>query len=308
VTYLDPSAEPTAIALRLLAEQGVHAVPADADGAAGARVLVAGGFAVVDAPALDRLPALEIVVRPGAGFERVDLAALRSRGLRLIAARLAADPAVAEWVMGAVIHLGRRFISADVAARAGDWAARPALAGRSIAGKTMGIVGVGRIGSQVAARAVAFGMRVIAWHPWSERNLGGDIQRVETLDELLSQGDVVSLHCRLEDSTKDLIGARELDLMRAGAIFINTGRGGLVDEDALAAALNRGHLAGAAIDTFASEPRTNLSPLVTAPRTLLAPHLSGWTVDSVEQLGHWAAAAVADYLGGGGLPADSVVC
>jgi D-3-phosphoglycerate dehydrogenase len=111
----------------------------------------------------------------------------------------------------------------------------------------------------------------------------------------------------LEDDSRGLIGARELALMKADSVLVNTGRGGLVDEEALAAALRRGHLQGAAIDTFESEPRTQLSPLVTAPRTLLAPHLSGWTIDSVDQLGRWAAAAVADYLGGAGLPPDSVV-
>jgi phosphoglycerate dehydrogenase-like enzyme len=308
VTFLDVSAAPTALALRLLAERGLDSVPAEDGGAAAARVLVAGGFAVVGADILDRLPALEIVVRPGAGFERVDLVELRSRGLRLIAARIAADPAVAEWVMGAVIHLVRRFDAGGAAARAGDWAARPALAGRSLAGKTMGIVGVGRIGSQVAALAAGFGMHVIAWHPWSERDLGDHIQRVDTLEELVSRADVVSLHCRLEDGTRGLIGARELARMKADAVLVNAGRGGLVDEEALATALKSGHLEGAAIDTFASEPRTQLSPLVTAPRTLLAPHLSGWTVESVEQLGRWAAAAVADYLDGAGLPSDSVVC
>ena len=308
MAFLDPSAAPTAAAIRLLAERGLDSVPADAAGAAVARVLVAGGFAVVDAPILDRLTALEVVVRPGAGFERVDLTELRCRGVRLIAARLAADPSVAEWIMGAVVHIIRRFDDADGAARTGDWASRPALAGRSLTGKTMGIVGVGRIGSQVAALASAFGMGVVAWHPWSARDLGEKIRRLDTLEEVLSGADVVSLHCRLEADTRGLIGARELALMRADAVLVNTGRGGLVDEEALAAALNRGHLEGAAIDTFASEPRTQLSPLVAAPRTLLAPHLSGWTIDSVEQLGRWAAGAVADYLDGAGLPSDSVVC
>jgi D-3-phosphoglycerate dehydrogenase len=308
VTHLDLSAEPTAIAIRLLAERGVESVPAEGSAAGGARVLVAGGFAVVDAKVLDRLPRLEVVVRPGAGFERVDLAELRARGLRLVAARLAADPSVAEWVLGAVVHIVRRFDAADRAARTGDWGARPQLAGRSLAGKTMGIIGVGRIGAQVANLAAAFGMRVIAWHPWSARDLGGHIERVDSLDALLTRADVVSIHCRLEDGTRGMIGGRQIALMKRDAVLVNTGRGGLVDEAALAAALGRGHLQGAAIDTFAGEPRTELSPLIAAPRTLLAPHLSGWTADSVEQLGRWAASAVEDYLGGSGLPADSVVC
>jgi phosphoglycerate dehydrogenase-like enzyme len=307
VAHADLSAAPTAAAVRLLAERGLESVPADSAGAGHAKVLVAGGFAVVDAALLDRLRSLEVVVRPGAGYERVDVPELRARGLRLIAARLAADPSVAEWVMGAAVHVVRRFDAADSAARAGEWTARPSLAGRTLAGRTMGIVGVGRIGAQVAALASAYRMRVVAWHPWSARDLGAQIERLDTLEELLTQSDVVSLHCRLEDDSRGMIGARELAVMNAEAVLINTGRGGLVDEEALAAALRRGHLKGAAIDTFESEPRTQLSPLVAAPRTLLAPHLSGWTIDSVDQLGRWAAAAVAGYLGGAGLPPDSVV-
>jgi phosphoglycerate dehydrogenase-like enzyme len=130
---------------------------------------------------------------------------------------------------------------------------------------------------------------------------------VEALDDLLAAADVVSLHCRLEPETRGLVGARELDLMKPAAVLVNTGRGGLVDEAGLAAALERGRILGAAIDTFESEPHTELSPLVGAQGALLAPHLAGWTVDSVERLGRWAADVVTVYLERGELPADSVV-
>jgi D-3-phosphoglycerate dehydrogenase len=307
IAYSDLAAEPTRIAVELLQAGGQTVQPAVAAEAAEARVLVAGGFAVVDGRLLDRLPALEVVVRPGAGFERVDLAELRRRRVRLVAARLVADASVAEWVIGAVIYHLRRFPAADRAARAGEWKARPALAGRSLSGLTMGVVGVGRIGSQVVALSQAFGMRVLAWHPWSDRDLGARVERVEALDDLLAAADVVSLHCRLEPETRGLVGARELDLMKPAAVLVNTGRGGLVDEAGLAAALERGRILGAAIDTFESEPHTELSPLVGAQGALLAPHLAGWTVDSVERLGRWAADVVTVYLERGELPADSVV-
>jgi phosphoglycerate dehydrogenase-like enzyme len=130
---------------------------------------------------------------------------------------------------------------------------------------------------------------------------------VGTLDQLLAAADVISLHCRLEPETRGLIGTRELDLMKPGAVLVNTGRGGLVNEAALAAALARGRILGAAIDTFESEPHTELSPLVGAEDALLAPHLAGWTVDSVERLGRWAAEVVTAYLERGELPTDSVI-
>jgi D-3-phosphoglycerate dehydrogenase / 2-oxoglutarate reductase len=307
IVVVDPGAAPTAGAARRLIELGHPVEPVESPAAGSARVLLAGGFADVGEELLARLPALELVVRPGAGFERVDLAALRRRGVRLVAARLASDTSVAEWVMGAVIHHYRRFAAADRAARAGDWAARPALAGRSLAALTLGIVGVGRIGTQVAAAGHAFGMRVVAWHPWSDRELGPGIDRMGSLEQLLASADVVTLHCRLEPETKGLIGARQLAAMKPGAILVNTGRGGLVDEAALADVLRSGRLGGAAIDTIAGEPRTELSPLAGLDRVLLAPHLSGWTTDSVEGLAAWAVNTIAVYLAGGELPADSIV-
>jgi D-3-phosphoglycerate dehydrogenase / 2-oxoglutarate reductase len=165
IAVADLSVAPTRIAVRLLAESGFLVEPVEVEAAASARVLLAGGFAVVDTKVLDRFIDLELVVRPGAGYERVVVGELRRRGVRLVAARLDADPSIAEWVMGAVIHIVRRFEAADSAVRAGDWVARPMLAGRSLASMTMGIIGVGRIGSQVATLSRAFGMRVLAWHP-----------------------------------------------------------------------------------------------------------------------------------------------
>jgi D-3-phosphoglycerate dehydrogenase / 2-oxoglutarate reductase len=307
IAIIDPGAAPTAQAARRLRALGHSLAPVGSPAAASASVLLAGGFAIVDDELLSRLPAVEVVVRPGAGFERVDLEALRRRGVRLVAARLAADSAVAEWVMGAAIHLFRKFDDAGAAARAGDWDARSGLAGRSLGALTLGIVGVGRIGSQVAALGQAFGMRVVAWHPWSDRDLGTGIERMKIFDDLLSTADVVTLHCRLTGETAGLIGSSQLNRMKPDAILINTGRGGLVDEAALAAALTDGRIAGAAIDTVEAEPHTQLSPLARSERVLFAPHMSGWTLDSVEALAAWGTAAVVAYLADRSLPADAVV-
>ncbi len=307
IAIVDAGAPPTAGAAGRLRALGHQVAPAGSAPAAAAKVLLAGGFAVVDDALLDTLPAVEVVVRAGAGFERVDIGALRRRGLRLVAARLAADSSVAEWVMGAAISLLRGFDEAGNAARAGEWARRASLAGRSMSALTLGIVGVGRIGSQVAALGRAFGMRVIAWHPWSDRDLGAGIERVKTIDELLSTADVVTLHCRLEPETRGMIGTAELARMKPSAILINTGRGGLVDETALARALDENRVSGAAIDTFESEPHTELSPLVHSRRVLLAPHMSGWTVDSVDALAEWGTSVVLAYLVDGKLPADAIV-
>jgi D-3-phosphoglycerate dehydrogenase len=307
IAIIDPGAAPTAEAARRLRALGHSLDLVGSRAAAGATVLLAGGFAVVDDELLNQLPAVEVVVRPGAGFERVEVDALRRRGVRLVAARLAADPAVAEWVIGAAIHLLRKFDDAGVAARAGDWGARPGLAGRSLGALTLGIVGMGRIGSQVAALGRAFGMRVIAWHPWSDRDLGAGIDRTQSLDELLSTADVVTLHCRLTEETAGLIGSSQLNRMKRDAIFINTGRGGLIDEAALAAALSGGRIAGAAIDTVEAEPHTELSPLARSERVLFTPHMSGWTLDSVEALAAWGTAAVLGYLADRSLPADGVI-
>lgn len=267
----------------------------------GATVLVVGGGSTIPAGFTAGMPRLAVVVRTGAGFDNLPVAELAARGIALVAPRLTADGSVAEFVLGAAIALLRDFRRADRAVRAGDFGFRNGAGRRDLARSVLGVVGMGRIGRRVAELGGAFGMPVIGWNPWSQRPFPHGVRRAGTLATLLSEADVVTLHCRLTDATRHLVDATALGAMRPGAILINTARGGLVDELALAQALREGRLAGAAVDTFAAEPDVAASPLATVPTALLSPHLAGLTDQSVEALSAFVTTTVTDYLATGSL-------
>jgi phosphoglycerate dehydrogenase-like enzyme len=303
---LDGTAIPSAVA-RWFDDHDVPWSALDPAVESGARALVVGGFTRVGAAELANLAQLEIVVRTGAGYEHVDIDALERNGVVLVAPRLEDDPSVPEFVIGSVIALLRHVLPADAAARSGDWGFRDRVRGRELHGRTFGIVGVGRIGSQVARLAVAFGCRVLAWHPWSERDLPDGVERVESLDELLSAADVVSLNCRLDPSTENLIDVAALKRMRPGSILVNTARGGLVDEEALVAACREGRLAGAVIDTFRGEPAPDMGAFRDQRNIVLSPHVAGMTEESVTRLAQFVGEVCREYLERSELPRHHVV-
>lgn len=254
--------------------------------AAGARALVVRNRTRVDARLLAAAPALRVVGRLGAGLDNVDVAACRRRGVEVVHAPDANAVSVAEMTLALVLALARRLAPADAHVRGGGWE-RQAFAGMELDGKTLGILGFGRIGRLVAGRARAFGMRLLTHHP---RLSAGDPDLVRLgvelvpLDDLLAGCDVLTVHLPLTPATRNLLDAAALARLRPGAHLVNVGRGGVVDEAALADALEQGRLAGAALDVRASEPPGAGDPVAARlnrlPNVLLTPHVAGLTAEA----------------------------
>lgn len=224
---------------------------------------------------LAALPGLEFIGRAAAGTDNIDHAAARRRRIRVISIPRATAPCAAELTMAHIVSLLRRVPAVSQALRAGVWGKD--MLGEEALGKRLGIVGLGRVGGRVARLAQAFGMKVLACDPYIERaRFRAHAARALVLPGLLELADVVTLHTPLTDETRGFIGARELARMRPGSWLVNCARGGLVDETALLAALDAGHLSGAAIDTWMDEP----SPaplLIQHPAVLGTPHVGAAT-------------------------------
>lgn len=220
---------------------------------------------------LERLPALRLLVTTGMGNAAVDIAAARERGVTISGTR-ALGPPTAELTWALILAALRHVPQEDAAIRAGRWQTS---VGVGLDGKTLGVVGLGRLGSQVAKVGQAFGMHVLAWSQnlTRERADAAGVELAASKDALLAESDVVSVHLVLSARTRGLIGARELALMRPGAYLVNTSRGPIVDEGALVEALRGGTIAGAALDVFNEEPLPAGHPLLGAPNLVLTPHL-----------------------------------
>ena len=246
--------------------------------AAGAALLVT-EIEVVDAAVLDRLPDVRIVATARGGPVNVDLAACAARGIPVVSTPGRNAESVADFTIGLLLSLVRRIGAAERHLRGSGWLVDGELPylhfrGPELAGRTLGLVGLGAVGRRVRHRAEAgFGMRVLFCDPYVEGGV--------PLDDLLAASDVVSLHCPRTPDTHRLLDARRLALLRPGCYLINTAGGGMVDEDALAAALAAGRLAGAALDVFAAEPLPRDSPLLSAPGLVLTPHVAGAADDVV---------------------------
>ena len=236
----------------------------------GVDVLVEAVVAVGPAE-LDLLPDLRLVANYGAGYDRVDVAACRERGVAVTNTPGVLDAAVADLTLALILACRRHLVASDRFVREGRWQrgwARPELLGRDLAGATLGVVGFGRIGRQVASRAQAFGMRIV-FH----RRTGG-----LPLDELLRTADVVSLHLPLTPETDGLVSRERLALLQDGATLVNTARGAIVDEDALVEELVSGRIS-AGLDVFAAEPRVP-ERLLELPNVVLTPHVASATVET----------------------------
>jgi (S)-sulfolactate dehydrogenase len=237
----------------------------------------------VDAALVAAAPKLVVVGRLGVGLDNIDVAACAQRAIDVIPATGANALAVAEYVVGTAMLLLRGAYRATADVAAGRWPRAALSEGHEIGGKTLGLIGFGGIGRLAAGMARALGMRVVAYDPAIDPNapLWRD-SGVEplALDQVFATSDVVSLHVPLVESTRNLVDARRLALMKPGAILVDTARGGIVDEAALAGALRAGRLGGAALDVFATEPLPAGSPLADAPNLLLTPHIAGVTAES----------------------------
>jgi phosphoglycerate dehydrogenase-like enzyme len=232
---------------------------------------------------LRRLPNLKLLVTTGMGNAAIDTDAARELGIT-VAGTGGTPTHTAELTWGLILALARQIPEEDARVRAGGW---QQTVGFELAGRTLGVIGLGRLGSQVARIGEAFGMHVIAWSQNMETSL--------TKEDLLRRSDVVTIHVRLSERTRGLIGAEELALMKPTAYLINTSRGPIVDEDALLAALHNNEIAGAGIDVYAEEPLPPDHPLRTAPNTVLTPHIGYVTdasyarfyEDAVEDIAAW---------------------
>jgi len=241
---------------------------------------------------LASLPGLKLLVTTGMGNASIDMEAARELGITVCGTGSLPSP-TAELAWGLIIALQRNLLEEDRRIREGGW---QGTIGPELAGRTLAIVGLGRLGRRVARVAQAFEMEVIAWseHLTARSAAEAGVEAVG-FDELFRRADVLTIHTRLSDRTRGLIGARELGLMKDTAILVNTSRGPIVDEDALLAALRAGTIAGAALDVYAKEPLPADHPLRAAPRTLLTPHLGYVTTgtydvfyrDAVEDIAAW---------------------
>jgi len=227
---------------------------------------------------------LRVIARAGVGVDNIDVAAATKHRIPVVNAPAASTVSVAELALAHMLSLARHIPQADRSVKAGRWD-KKAFEGTELYGKTLGLVGSGRIGAEVAARAKAFGMRVVAYDPYlppkvaDERGIG-----LTTLEAVLLDSDFVSIHAALTDETRRMIGAKQLALMKKSAYVVNCARGEIVDETALAAAIKEGEIAGAAVDVFEKEPPAG-SPLLTVEPTSLTPHLGASTKEAQVRVG-----------------------
>jgi len=228
---------------------------------------------------LECLPGLRLVATRTAGFSHIDVEAASARGVAVAAVPAAATQSVAEYTFGALIALERKLFEAREATREGCFEYR-GFRGFELAGKRLGIVGLGAIGLRVAELAQAFGMDVLAWSRRPAERPGIELV---PLEELLARSDVVSVNVALTGETRGLLGAERLALLKPGAILVNTARGGIVDDEALVRLLEEGRLGGAVLDVLGTEPpeRAELARLAAAPNVLVTPHIAFHTDEAL---------------------------
>jgi phosphoglycerate dehydrogenase-like enzyme len=247
-----------------------------------------------DASVIANSPALRVIARVGVGVDSIDLDAATAHGVAVTVTPGANEGTVADHTVALMLAAVRRISEHDAAVRRGEWNRTGEHAAWLLSGGTVGLIGFGHIGRIVAERLRGFDVRVLVNDPIEPRDHA--VEAV-ALDTLLAAADVVSLHVPLLRTTRGLIGARELALMRPGAILVNTARGGVVDEAALVDALEHGRLRAAALDVFADEPPVG-SRLLSLPNVVLSPHVAGLSIRSVSEMSRSATSSVIDVLRG----------
>lgn len=244
------------------------------------------GLDVIDRSALQRAERLKVIARYGVGVDSVDLQAAKELGIIVTNTPGANSVSVAELTIALMLGLARQVTEAVSASRAGRF---PRLAGITLEGKAVGIIGLGAIGRQLARRLVGFDCRLMAHEPYPDLPFARDHQiELVHLDVLLGQADFVSLHLPLLPETRGMVNAAFLEAMKPGAYLVNTARGELVDEAALLDALKSGHVRGAALDAFAKEPPDPGNPLLALPQVIATPHLGAQTDGATNAMG-WLA-------------------
>ena len=243
---------------------------------------------------------LRVVGRLGVGLDNIDCAECKKRNITVIPATGANNASVAEYVLAGMLMFARGGYNGTKAVAEGQWP-REKMIGGEIGGKVLGLVGFGGIAREVAVRAQAFGMEVVAYDPFLDAASpvwGNAKVAPKELDALLGMSDFVSLHIPLTPDTKNMFDAKRLGAMKQGAVLVNTARGGIVDEAALAAALRDNKLGGAMIDVFGKEPLPKDSALADAPNCVLTPHIAGVTRESNVRVSSVIAEKIASFLRG----------
>src|SRR5438067_10667300 len=289
-------------AVEILAARGIAAEVATGLGAAALQSRIGGyhGLAVrsatkVTAELLAAAPDLQVIGRAGIGVDNIDVAAATQRGIVVMNTPSGNSITAAEHTVAMMFALARQIPAADRATQAGQWP-KSRFMGVELSGKTLGIIGCGNIGAIVADRAHGLRMKVVAYDPFlsAERAIELGVERV-SLDELFARADFITLHTPLTEATRNMIHAGALAKMKRGVRLINCARGGLIVEPDLAAALDSGHVAGAAIDVFAHEPATE-SPLFGRDNVVVTPHLGAATAEAQENVAVQIAEQIADFL------------
>jgi D-3-phosphoglycerate dehydrogenase len=251
-------------------------------------------------------PSVRVIGRAGVGLDTIDLTTAGKRGIAVVNQPAYAAAEVATHALALLLALERRLSPSDAFVRAG-WAGPLDLGGvRALDDATVGVVGGGRIGQAFVERVRPLVRQVVVYDP-APVSLPPGVERAADLPDLLRRSDMLSLHLPLIPATRGLIGRAELRLLPAGAVVVNVARGGIVDEDALAELLHSGHLAGAGLDVFETEPLPATSPLLAAPNTLFSPHSASASERSAQRLSHWTIGDAIEYLASGSVTHGSIV-
>ncbi len=275
-----------------VAEQAIDLLPA-------ADAVIVRIFSMT-AERMDSAPRLKVIAKHGVGLDNIDIAAATERGIPVLSTPGTNANAVAEHALGLLLALARQLGPAEAALRDGWVVERSRFEGIELAGRTLAIVGLGRIGKRLAFKAaMGLGMDVVAYDPYVDRtDYPGPARFCDSFEELLRAADVLSFHVPLTAETRNMVNADSLALLQPHCLLLNTARGAVVDEHALASALQARRLAGAALDVFQAEPLPLDHPLLTAPNILLTPHIAGQTDVAMQAAALRSAQGVLDILAG----------
>lgn len=244
---------------------------------------------------IDAAKNLKIIVRGGVGVDNIDVAYAESKGVVVRNTPAASSTSVAECAIGLMFAIARAIPAANASMKNGEWDKKSFSKGIELEGKTLGIIGMGRIGTRVAEKAASLGMRVIMGYDKFPEKVKVKGFQLRELNEVFEESDIISVHIPKSKDEPALIGAKEIAMMKSGVILINTARGGVIDEDALLAGLNSGHVYGAGIDVWVGEPKPR-QDLVTHPRVVALPHIGAQTIEGQGRVGDEVAEILKDFF------------
>lgn len=271
----------------------------DGSGLAGAEILLVRGTRV-DAARIHAARSLRVIARTGSGYDGIDVAAATARGIPVLYAPDAGTLPVAEGAFALILAAAKRLGEMCRVVREGDWDSRYDVEVADLRGAVLGVVGLGRIGREVARLGAAFGMHALAYDPFAPDGGGSGSAELVSLDELARRADVISVHCALTAGTRGMIDRRLLSVVKPGAMLVNVARGGVVEsDDALLEALEAGRLSAVGLDVFNEEPPDLRHPLLSHPRVICTPHAIGLTASWNERVFGTLAAAIETVLAGG---------